>query len=206
MIALTALITLVGCDKKVPDSTAAAQPANSVMEEPQWRETKQGDLSDEQLEALQRAESARATLGSRLIGMLSETIATQGIAAAVPVCSQAAPRMAEEASREFGVSVGRTAARLRNPDNTAPAWAATYVENGQKTPIILTGPGGTVATLHPIPTGALCTKCHGPTDTLDADVLTAIQAAYPLDTATGFNEGDLRGWFWAEAPLLAAAP
>jgi mono/diheme cytochrome c family protein len=30
-----------------------------------------------------------------------------------------------------------------------------------------------------------------------------LEAAYPQDRATGFEEGDLRGFIWAEAPVVA---
>jgi hypothetical protein len=36
-------------------------------------------------------------------------------------------------------------------------------------------------------------------------VVTAAHAAkYPKDQATGFKEGDLRGWFWVEVPPSAS--
>lgn len=204
--ALASLALTTACDKKIADSTVAPPPPDSAFEEPPWRETLQRDLSDEQLAALHRAESARTVLGARLIGLLSETIDTQGVAAAVPVCRQLAPSIAADAGRQFHVAVGRTAARLRNPNNLAPVWASSYIEANHSEPVILTGPDGRVATLHPIRTGELCTRCHGPADALAPDVLAAIQSAYPLDTATGFKEGDIRGWFWTEAPLVESPP
>jgi len=31
-----------------------------------------------------------------------------------------------------------------------------------------------------------------------------LAAKYPMDQATGFKEGDLRGWFWIEVPPSAS--
>jgi hypothetical protein len=42
--------------------------------------------------------------------------------------------------------------------------------------------------------------CHGPSDSLAPDVADALALHYPDDRATGFTEGDLRGWFWVEVP------
>ena len=35
---------------------------------------------------------------------------------------------------------------------------------------------------------------------IDEGVMAAISEVYPDDQALGFVEGDLRGWFWVEAP------
>ena len=44
-----------------------------------------------------------------------------------------------------------------------------------------------------IPTAAVCLKCHG--TELTADVVDALNNAYPEDKATGYQEGDIRGAF-----------
>ena len=44
-----------------------------------------------------------------------------------------------------------------------------------------------------IPTGKLCTKCHG--TELKPEVKAKLAEFYPDDKATGFNKGDLRGAF-----------
>ena len=49
-------------------------------------------------------------------------------------------------------------------------------------------------------------ECHGPVETIDDDVMAAIHEAYPEDQGVGFVEGDLRGWFWVEAPPGEAEP
>ena len=46
--------------------------------------------------------------------------------------------------------------------------------------------------------GVQCEACHGERESIDPDVLKTIEAFYPEDRATGFSEGDLRGWFWIE--------
>ena len=57
------------------------------------------------------------------------------------------------------------------------------------------GLGGLV----PIRLKAECGMCHGPEAEISAEIRTAIHEGYPKDAATGFHEGDLRGWFWVEA-------
>ena len=62
------------------------------------------------------------------------------------------------------------------------------------------GPAGELGAFLPIKLAAPCLACHGPADDLDEDVRSALAESYPDDQATGFAEGDLRGWFWIEVP------
>jgi hypothetical protein len=64
--------------------------------------------------------------------------------------------------------------------------------------------GDRVGVLRPLPTAATCTKCHGTVERLSPDVRDLLATAYPQDKATGFEEGDLRGFIWAEAPVGSA--
>jgi len=41
---------------------------------------------------------------------------------------------------------------------------------------------------------------QGTAETITEEVATAIAENYPEDMATGFTEGDLRGWLWVEVP------
>jgi hypothetical protein len=42
--------------------------------------------------------------------------------------------------------------------------------------------------------------CHGGEEDLPREVVGALAEGYPQDQATGFSEGELRGWFWIEVP------
>ena len=46
----------------------------------------------------------------------------------------------------------------------------------------------------------MCDSCHGPADRIDPAVQAMLAVRYPGDRATGFVEGQLRGWFWVEVP------
>ena len=54
--------------------------------------------------------------------------------------------------------------------------------------------------LRPILHQRMCDSCHGPADRIDPAVQAMLAARYPGDRATGFVEGQLRGWFWVEVP------
>lgn len=153
---------------------------------------------------LQLGEVARVQLAQGLMGALTAATAGGDFAAGIDACHTQAPAIAEQLQTDSGgisVRVGRTSERLRNPANVAPEWVAAAMATPE--PAGTWSDGTRVGTLTPIPTGALCVNCHGATDQLAPGVTDALARLYPNDQATGFAEGDLRGWFWVE---VAATP
>lgn len=119
------------------------------------------------------------------------------------------PGLTAETARVQGVRVGRASHRLRNPVNTAPEWAEPFVAAGAGRKAASVEPtvvdlGDRVGVLRPIATAGVCLQCHGPDARLSPDVKTYLATAYPGDRAIGFEEADLRGFAWAEAPLQPA--
>lgn len=152
--------------------------------------------------AVQRAEAGMAALQASLLRRLQEAT-KDGPGAALDVCRVEAGAIRDRVAAEQGLVVGRTSHALRNPDNIAPAWAAALVSAGAGRRARDVGArvfdlGDRVGVIRPIPMGMLCSNCHGPVESLGAEVRAALTRGYPKDAATGFNEGDLRGWIWAE--------
>jgi hypothetical protein len=56
--------------------------------------------------------------------------------------------------------------------------------------------GDRVGVLLPIAVKSACLGCHGPAAGLSPKVKEALAAAYPADRATGYAEGDARGFTW----------
>jgi hypothetical protein len=155
---------------------------------------------------MQAADAAISALQRRLSGRLLEEIKAGGPARAITVCRDEAPALTAETARVQGVRVGRTSHRLRNPGNTAPAWAEPLVAKGAGRKAASVEPtvvdlGDRVGVLRPIATAGVCLQCHGPAARLSPEVRGYLETAYPGDRAVGFEEGDLRGFAWAEAPL-----
>ncbi len=147
------------------------------------------------------AEAARDELAKTLMARLAEGMKAGGPPTAIGVCKEAAPEIAATISRAMGLTIGRCSFRLRNPENAAPSWALPYVKSRRAESLILRNPDtGALATLFPIKVQAQCLPCHGPTDNIAPAVRAALISAYPEDSATGFNEGDLRGWFHVTVP------
>jgi hypothetical protein len=111
----------------------------------------------------------------------------------------------EGAAPVAGVEVGRTSARLRNPRNAPPAWARAFVDatDGRKAADVAPRAfdlGDRVGLLRPIEIRRRCLHCHARREDLPASTRAWLGSAYPSDRALGYSLGDLRGYWWAEAP------
>jgi hypothetical protein len=148
-----------------------------------------------------------ATRGAALLGPFKSDLMQalssgmqEGPAAAIEVCSELAPGIADSLSVD-GVRMGRSSHKLRNPDNVAPGWLEPVIESYASGDVELRAQtialaDGRTGYAEPIIVQPMCLTCHG--TNLDADVAAQIAAKYPADQATGFSEGDFRGVFWVE--------
>jgi len=151
-----------------------------------------------------KAEAARTELAGMLMGRLQEVLKTDGPEKAIDVCQNEAPAMAEKVGRSNGVRIGRTSTKLRNPSNRTPAWAESLVTAKIAEPRFIQAPDGGLQALLPIRLGQACLVCHGPEKDITPSVRMALQKKYPHDQATGYQAGELRGWFWVEVPAKKA--
>lgn len=158
----------------------------------------------------QEAEKRIKEFSSSLKSRLKLAINKGGLSAGVKVCSEQAPKIAEQLSTD-GWSIGRTSLRTRNTSNMPDEWELKTLADFEK----LKQQGTEVNRLaklnygeqsfrymKAIPTGGLCLACHGTSVT--PDVKKVIQHYYPEDKAIGFNVGDIRGAFTLIKQLKAA--
>jgi len=172
----------------------------SSSDEESWQPVAPGDMSTSQKEQQKRAMGAKEAMFGQLMGKLTQEIAKGGPASAISVCQEEAPRIAQQVSTEKGIKIGRTSRKLRNPKNQPPAWAKELIEQSIAEPAFFANSKGEFAALLPIKLLPQCVVCHGSGEQIPAEVRTALTQRYPDDQATGFKEGDLRGWFWIEVP------
>jgi len=182
---LIAIVLLAGACGGEPQATA------------QWDEV---GIEDADAEQITLAVQARDAFASRLIGELTDTIAEGGPGNAVGVCNVEAPLIASGINAEFGVRIGRTSHKLRNPENAPPNWMSSVVSEKRAEPAAFVGPDGSLGAVYPIRLAATCLLCHGDPETIIPEAKARIAEFYPDDRATGFAAGDLRGWFWIVVP------
>jgi hypothetical protein len=157
---------------------------------------------------LARSRAIAAEFQQTLGGELKAAMADGGPVRAIEVCADVAPRIAARFSAETGADVGRTALRVRNPDNAPDAGAQAVLEDfadrvaaGATMPIEHFEPrtaDGGMRYMSAIVLQPLCATCHGAT--LAPAVAEAVAERYPHDAATGFEVGELRGAFLIDWP------
>ncbi len=197
-LVVLSMITAAGCSRQ---STTASPPPPAAAPSPTataWTPVAPADMSPEQKAEQARCVEAVKTLGKRLVGRLGTALDTGDPAAAVEVCRTEASKITAEVGQEYGLRIGRTSFRLRNPANAPPPWARPLVDERVAGPAWLAGPDGALAGLLPIRLKPECGMCHGPKEEIPEEVRSALAEHYPGDQATGFHPGDLRGWFWVE--------
>jgi len=189
-------LVLTGCAKPAEEPPMVEQEAVVV----EWERVLPGLMTETQKAQQELMLTATNALVSEMMGELMAALDAGDAAAAISVCREKAPSVAAQVSDQYGVKIGRTSHKLRNPANVAPAWAEPYVKDLVADPTYLAGPNGEMGALLPIHLKADCQMCHGPVEMIDDDIQAAIAEHYPDDHAFGFAEGGLRGWFWVEAP------
>ena len=175
---------------------------------------KQAALQDS-LDQIVEQENMIRAVSAQLIGefssnlniRLTTAIQTGGPSGAISECGLAASQVAEFLS-QHGWSIRRVSDRNRNQDNRA-----TLAEKNIMTVFTDTtqpirkffGDWKTVDSVEtytyykPIWARKFCLKCHGDMQTLASGVYQTIKKHYPMDKATGYKAGDLRGMFVVEA-------
>ena len=193
---LFALSTLSGCGRdgsSVPITGAGTEESSpNVADKSMAKASKRTPQ--------ERAALAKDALFNELSTRLLAAMSSSGPAKAIEVCSQLAPKLAREVGEQHHVSIGRTAVRLRNASNLPPEWAEPLMKELPKKPVFKELEDGRTGALFPILLKVQCLTCHGPDDKIAAEIRTELARLYPNDKATGFQEGDLRGWFWVEVP------
>jgi len=186
-----ALLMNAGCQKaSAPVAKDAAGTETSMVS------IVEGETpADEQKQAMLAAKDA---LFQKLSGRLMEAMGTQGPAAAIAVCQKEAVQIAADVGDSHGLKIGRTGVRLRNVNNQPPSWAKAMTDAKVDTPQFVSLTNGNAAALLPIKLQAQCLMCHGPGEQIAPVIQDQLVKLYPSDQATGFQEGELRGWFWIE--------
>jgi hypothetical protein len=156
------------------------------------------------------------SLATQLGAKLKAEMAAGSPESAIAVCKTMAPQIATELSAHTGWKVGRVGTRARNSESGTPdAWNAKALEQfsarmkqGEKPDAmelseVVTAPSGqaTLRYAKAIAMQPMCLACHGATDGLSEGVKARLRTEYPMDKATGYGEGELRGAIVISRPL-----
>lgn len=161
------------------------------------------ELTDQIKNGLRK--DAKEFMGS-LKSILVKEMQTNGIVAAVSVCSDTAQILTNDYGVKKGIYIKRVSFKNRNQNNIPDEFetkALQYFEElkisgklSETTEFIdieeLNGVKK-VRYLKPIIVQAPCLGCHGTQENIGADVKNILNEKYPNDKATGYQMDDLRG-------------
>jgi hypothetical protein len=167
--------------------------ASSLAEAPAADVPKQGAAAlDSELAA--EARGLVQDFAARLKGALETAIKDGGPTAAVEVCNQEAPQIADALSAETGWAVARTSLKHRNPANAPDDWERgvlrafeTRQADGEDakgmtfTATLSEDDGRQFRFMQAIPTAPVCLVCHG--DSIPDEVASAIDDDLLMDYA-----------------------
>jgi hypothetical protein len=157
---------------------------------------------------LGKARTAVNALQTELQTALQNAMRDGGPIAAIEVCQLQALPITASISEQQKLHIRRTALKLRNPANAPDDWEAQQLadfvaraERGESlaTMETVSRKSGEFRYMKAIPTGAVCTNCHG--TQIAEPLANALKERYPDDQATGFAAGDLRGAFSVRIPI-----
>lgn len=165
-----------------------------------------------------RVEKAKAVTASFLkqLGMtMKREMKAGGPEAAMKVCREVAPSIANERSLATGWKVTRVGTRVRNPLLGMPdAWEQKVLQEFKKRAargekyktmsyyeVVEEPAGKSLRFMKAIGVAPQCLLCHGSDDQLPDQVRTGLDKLYPHDRATGYKAGDLRGAVSIKQPL-----
>jgi hypothetical protein len=182
--------------------SAAALQAQSSLPPGTWRIA---DAPPQLRYAISRADAIVASLQDTHLRELTGALDRGGPAGAIKSCHIDVIGVIQRIGRQEGIAAGRTGDRLRLPTNAPKPWAAALVEasagrQARDVDGFAVDLGDTVGVLRPIAHRPVCASCHGAADQLSPAVREALSVSYPRDRATGFTEGEIRGWYWVEMP------
>ena len=163
----------------------------------------------------QAARQATAELIKQLGGALKKEMGSGGPGAAISVCRDLAPQISGTISRDNGWRMTRVGTRVRNPLLGMPdAWESEILSEfekraagGEPYPDMMTSEvveeGGAryYRFMKAIAVKPVCLICHGDKEAIPAEVKARLAAEYPMDRATGYKDGELRGAVSIKQPL-----
>ena len=151
----------------------------------------------------------------QLGGHLKKEMKTNGPVAAIKVCKEIAPAIANELSLENGWRVTRVTTKPRNallgtPDLWERKTLADFesrAEKGEqyasmaKAEVVDESGKSYFRYMKPLAIQPVCLACHGSDEQIPDGVKAALDTAYPHDLARGYKLGELRGAVSIKQPM-----
>ena len=165
-----------------------------------------------------RVEAAKTATGDflkQLGGTMKSEMQAGGPVAAMKVCRDVAPAIANDLSLQKGWKVTRVGTRVRNPMLGMPdVWEQGVLRDFEERAakgeafdamvhyeVVEEPAGKSLRFMKAIGTAPQCLACHGSAEQIAEPVRAQLDTLYPHDRAVGYKPGDLRGAVSIKQPL-----
>lgn len=165
-----------------------------------------------------RVDEAKTVTGDflkQLGGTMKREMQAGGPVAAMKVCREVAPTIANDISLRTGWKVTRVGTRVRNPMLGMPdAWEQGVLTEFEKRAaqgekfetmmhfeVVEEPAGKSLRFMKAIGAAPQCLVCHGSAGQISEPVRTQLNSLYPHDRALDYKPGDLRGAVSIKQPL-----
>jgi hypothetical protein len=161
------------------------------------------------------AKTATAGFLQQLGGTMKREMQAGGPVAALKVCRDVAPDIANDLSLEKGWQVKRVGTRVRNPMlGTPDAWEQRVLQDFERRAaqgetfdamthfeVVEEPAGKSLRFMKAIGLAPQCVVCHGSAEQIAEPVRAELQTLYPHDRAVDYTPGELRGAVSIRQPL-----
>jgi hypothetical protein len=161
------------------------------------------------------AKTATAGFLQQLGGTMKREMQAGGPVAALKVCRDVAPDIANDLSLEKGWQVKRVGTRVRNPMlGTPDAWEQRVLQDFERRAaqgetfdamthfeVVEEPAGKSLRFMKAIGLAPQCVVCHGSAEQIAEPVRAELQTLYPHDRAVDYKPGELRGAVSIRQPL-----
>jgi len=164
--------------------------------------------SDSEQQFIADSKKLIKSLASDLKHTMISAVRSGGFEKAISACQSQAPIIKKSHNQDSDLKIKRTSLKLRNPNNRPDDWerqvllafeqkkqAGISIGKLEYSEVIKTDTTLEYRFMKAIPIKSVCLKCHGDESHIAAPVAAALKQQYPLDNATQFKAGDIRGAF-----------
>lgn len=173
------------------------------------------DPAGNQAQREQAAQKVAQQFMKQLGGHLKKEMKSNGPVAAIKVCKDVAPKIANELSLENGWRVTRVTTKTRNsmlgtPDQWELETLITFEARAKKGESYMTMTQSETVKeadksyyrfMKPLAVQPICLKCHGSNEQIPEMVKAELDKQYPFDQARNYKIGDLRGAISIKQPM-----
>lgn len=144
----------------------------------------------------QLGDSISMVLQQVLLQNVSSAMQKGGAPFAIQFCNEKALKLTDSIAELYDCKIQRITDKNRNPVNLASEQDIDFIKQLETSNQKVLDIDSASVFYKPIkiPSKA-CLSCHGTEQEIAPQTASLIQKLYPNDKATGYSEGDLRGWW-----------